>query len=101
MTPPSAQDFPFTKWQFLMRKGTVALRSRWTESRVKSGKQVAQGIGRNYVDLQSQVTGPVLNRIWTFPGSKYAKKGNTRSSRSSTSSALSDFFDNFDEFCAD
>ncbi len=66
---------PFTKWQFLTANSTVAFRSTyWTESRDQSGKQVAQGIGRNYVDLQSQVTGPVLNRIWTFPGSKYAEK---------------------------
>ena len=40
---------PFTKWQFLTANSTVAFRSTyWTESRDQSGKQVAQGIGRNY-----------------------------------------------------
>ena len=66
---------PFTKWQFLTANSTVAFRTTyWTESRDRSGQQVEQGISRNYFDLQSQVTGPVLNRIWNFPGSTYAEK---------------------------
>jgi hypothetical protein len=66
---------PFTKWQFLTANSTVAFRTtHWTESRDPLGQQVDQGISRNYYELQSQVTGPVLNRIWTFPGSKYAEK---------------------------
>jgi LPS-assembly protein len=66
---------PFTKWQFLTANSTVAFRStHWTESRDPLGQQVDQGVSRNYYELQSQVTGPVLNRIWTFPGSKYAEK---------------------------
>ena len=54
---------------------TAAFRtSHWTESRDPLGEHVDQGISRNYYELQSQVTGPILNRIWTFPGNKYAEK---------------------------
>jgi LPS-assembly protein len=66
---------PFTKWQFLTANSTVAFRTtHWTESRDVTGQQIDQGVSRNYYELQSQVTGPVLNRIWTFPGSRYAEK---------------------------
>ena len=66
---------PFTKWQFLTANSTAAFRTtHWSESRDPLGQQVEQGISRNYYELQSQVTGPVLNRIWTFPGSRYAEK---------------------------
>jgi len=67
---------PFTKWQFLTANSTIGFRTTyWTESRdAVTGQQIEQGISRNYFDFQSQVTGPVLNRIWTFKGSKYAEK---------------------------
>ncbi|HEX6397423.1 MAG TPA: hypothetical protein VFZ95_08370, partial [Steroidobacteraceae bacterium] len=66
---------PFTKWQFLTANSTIAFRTTyWTESRDAQGQQIEQGISRNYYELQSQVTGPVLNRIWTFAGNKYAEK---------------------------
>jgi LPS-assembly protein len=66
---------PFTRWQFLTANSTIAYRTTyWTESRDAQGQQIEQGISRNYYELQSQVTGPVLNRIWNFPGNKYAEK---------------------------
>ena len=66
---------PFTKWQFLTANSTAAFRTTyWTESRDPQGQQIEQGISRNYYELQSQVTGPVLNRIWSFPGNAYAEK---------------------------
>jgi LPS-assembly protein len=66
---------PFTRWQFLTVNSTAGLRSTyWTESRDPLLGQVQQGIGRNYYELQANVTGPVFNRIWTFAGSRYAEK---------------------------
>jgi LPS-assembly protein len=66
---------PFTKWQFLTVNSTVGFRTTyWTESRVPQGQQIDDGISRNYYDLRSEVTGPILNRIWTFAGSSYAEK---------------------------
>ncbi len=64
---------PFTRWQFLTVNSVVAWRGTyWTES-VINGQQVEEGIGRRYFDLQTRITGPVLNRIWT-PNSGYAEK---------------------------
>jgi LPS-assembly protein len=66
---------PFTKWQFLTVNSTAAFRTTyWTDSRDTEGQQIEQGISRNYFDLRSEVTGPVLNRIWTFAGNSYAEK---------------------------
>jgi LPS-assembly protein len=62
---------PFTKWQWLTINSTAGFRETyWTESRDANKQQVEQGINRTYVDLQSQLTGPVLNRIWSFKESK-------------------------------
>ncbi len=58
---------PFTKWQFLTVNSTAAFRyTYWTESKNAQGVQVQEGISRHYYDLQSNVTGPVFNRIWSF-----------------------------------
>jgi LPS-assembly protein len=66
---------PFTRWQFLTVNSTAGFRSTyWSESRDPALGQVEQGIGRSYYELQANVTGPVLNRIWTFAGSRYAEK---------------------------
>jgi LPS-assembly protein len=68
--------FPFTKWQFLTVNSTAAFRyTYWTESRPEmGGPQVAEGISRQYYELQANVTGPVFNRIWSFTDNAYAEK---------------------------
>ena len=66
---------PFTKWQFLTVNSTAGFRSTyWTESLNPDGDQIETGVTRNYFELQSQITGPVFNRIWSFERSRYAEK---------------------------
>jgi LPS-assembly protein len=66
---------PFTKWQFLTVNSSAAFRyTYWTESKDAKGQQIPDGISRHYYDLQSNVTGPVFNRIWSFSDNKYAEK---------------------------
>jgi LPS-assembly protein len=66
---------PFTQWQFLTVNSTAGFRSTyWTESLNPDGDQIETGVTRNYFELQSQVTGPVFNRIWSFERSRYAEK---------------------------
>ena len=68
--------YPFTKWQFLTVSTSAAVRETyWTEQRNPvTGLNLQQSINRNYFDLSAQVTGPVLSKIWTRPGSVYAEK---------------------------
>ena len=65
---------PFTRWPFLTANSLVAWHATyWTESIVE-GKQAPEGLGRQYFDFQTRITGPVLNRIWNTPGNGYAEK---------------------------
>ena len=65
---------PFTKWPFLTVNSLVAWHATyWTES-LENGQQVPNGLGRQFFDFQTRITGPVLNRIWNTPGNGYAEK---------------------------
>ena len=67
---------PFTKWQFLTVSTTAAFRyTYWTEQRnLQTGLTLDESIDRKYFELAAQVTGPVFNRIFNRPGSRYAEK---------------------------
>jgi LPS-assembly protein len=69
---------PFNRWQFLTVNSVLSWRGTyWTESLETPSDprtQVPVGIGRRYVDFQARITGPVFNRIWNTPDSKYAQK---------------------------
>ena len=66
---------PFTRWPFLTINSSFGFRSTyWTESLNDSRDQISDGISRHYYEAEAQITGPVFNRIWTFPGSRYAEK---------------------------
>jgi LPS-assembly protein len=65
---------PFTKLRFLTVNSSVAWRGTWWTRSLEDGNVVDQGINRSYFDLQSRVTGPVLNRVWNTPDSGYASK---------------------------
>jgi LPS-assembly protein len=68
---------PFTKLRFLTVNSSVAWRGTWwtrSLSPAGDGTVLDQGISRSYVDLQSRVTGPVVNRVWNTPGSGFASK---------------------------
>ena len=67
--------FPFTRWPFLSITSSAAFRTTyWTERRGEGGANVGDPISRNYYELATQITGPVFNRIWDRPGSRYAQK---------------------------
>jgi LPS-assembly protein len=67
---------PFTRWQFLTINSAVSWRGTyWTESFDPAANQrLETGIGRNYFDFQSRITGPVFNRIFNTPGGGFAEK---------------------------
>jgi LPS-assembly protein len=67
---------PFNRWPFLTANSVVGWRGTyWTESLSETtGLQVNEGIGRQYFDFQSRITGPVFNRIFNTPESAYAER---------------------------
>jgi hypothetical protein len=66
---------PFTRWPFLTMNSSISWRGTyWTESLNSAGVQVPESIGRRYFDMQTRITGPVLNKIWNTPNSGYAEK---------------------------
>ncbi len=67
---------PFTKLSFLTVNSSASWRGTyWTRSlSPEDGSVVDQGISRSYFDLQSRVTGPVVNRVWNTPDNGYASK---------------------------
>ena len=71
-------QIPFTRWPFLTINSSVAWRSTyWTESinrDVRPAEQIAEGIGRSFFDIQSQITGPSFVRVWDTPNSDYAER---------------------------
>ena len=71
-------QIPFTRWPFLTINSSVAWRSTyWTESinrNVRPAEQIAEGIGRSFFDIQSQITGPSFVRVWDTPNSDYAER---------------------------
>ena len=72
-------QIPFTRWPFLTINSSVGFRSTyWTESLAfapdGSSEQVPAGIGRNIVELQTQITGPSFVKIWDTPNSGYSER---------------------------
>jgi len=69
-------QIPFTRWPFLTINSGVSFRSTyWTESiDTVTNEQVPNGIGRNFIELQSQITGPSFVRIWDTPNSGYSER---------------------------
>jgi LPS-assembly protein len=68
---------PFTKLRFLTVNSSVAWRGTWWTRSLSpegDGTVVDQGISRSYLDFQSRVTGPVVNRVWNTPNSGFASK---------------------------
>ncbi len=67
--------FPFTRWPFLSITSSAAFRTTyWTESRGEGSENLDDPISRNYYEVATEITGPVFNRIWDRPGSRYAEK---------------------------
>ena len=69
-------QIPFTKWPFLTVNSAISFQSTyWTESVDPATRmQIPVGIGRNFVDLQSQITGPSFVKVWDTPDSTYSER---------------------------
>lgn len=67
---------PFTRWPFFTVNASLAWRfTRWNQSLDPvSGAQVLTPITRSYFDMSARFVGPVLNRVWNTPRSRYAEK---------------------------
>ncbi len=75
--------YPFKKWQWFTVNSTVSWRDTYyTRSAIidpttgQPSNEVTSDtpINRRYYSLQSQIVGPVFNRIWDTPDNGYAEK---------------------------
>ena len=72
--------FPYTKWQWFTVNSTLSWRDTYyTRSLeidpVTSAKiTVDQPLDRQFWTVQSQIVGPVFNRVWDTPDNQYAEK---------------------------
>jgi LPS-assembly protein len=67
--------YPFKKWQWLTANSTVSWRDTYyTRSLSPNNVLVEDNLNRRLYSLQTQIVGPVFNRIWDTPGSGYAEK---------------------------
>ena len=67
---------PFTRWPFLTLNSSLSWRQTyWTESIDEmTGRQLDNGISRSFVDMQTQITGPVFVKVWDTPNSGYSER---------------------------
>jgi hypothetical protein len=74
--------YPFKKWQWFTVNSTVSWRDTYyTRSYAPTGdpavppsKVVDTGLNRTLYTIQSQIVGPVFNKVWDTPQSGYAEK---------------------------
>jgi LPS-assembly protein len=70
---PSIQ-VPFTRWPFLSVRSAVAWHhTYWTESQA-GGRQTTEPFYRQYADLRTTITGPILGRVWNTPSLGFAER---------------------------
>ena len=66
---------PFTRWPFLTLNSSVGWRQTfWTERLDDTRLQVGQGISRSFLDMQTQITGPLFVKVWDTPNSGYSER---------------------------
>jgi LPS-assembly protein len=74
--------FPFKKWQWFTVNSSLSWRDTYyTKSydpaTVASGQtpvETDQSVSRRFFTVQTQITGPVFNRVWDTPDNGYAEK---------------------------
>jgi len=68
--------FPFKKWQWFTVNSTVGWRDTfYTRSLIPdTNTLVDESVNRRLYTLQTQIVGPVFNKIWDTPDSGYAEK---------------------------
>jgi LPS-assembly protein len=65
---------PFTRWSFLTANTSATWRfTWWDKSKDPSNSVLDEPVTRSYYSVQSQIVGPVFNKIWN-PGNGYAEK---------------------------
>jgi lipopolysaccharide assembly outer membrane protein LptD (OstA) len=70
---PSLQ-FPLTKWPFLSIRSSLTWHNTyWTESLV-ANRQVEEPLFRQYYDMRTSLTGPILTKVWNTPDAGYAER---------------------------
>ena len=71
-------QIPFTKWPFLSVNTSLRFRSTyWTESRDLESvgrPQIDVGVGRNFAEIESELTGPTFVKIWDTPNAEYSER---------------------------
>ena len=67
---------PFTRWPFLTLNSSVGWhQTYWTESIDEmTGRQMENGISRSFVNMRTQITGPVFVKVWDTPNSGYSER---------------------------
>ena len=67
---------PFTKWPFLTINSSIGWQQTyWTESIDEmTQRQIENGISRSFLDMQTQITGPVFVKVWDTPNSGYSER---------------------------
>jgi LPS-assembly protein len=68
--------YPFKKWQWLTANSTVSWRDTYYSRSLSptTNRIVDDNLNRRLYTLQTQVVGPVFNRIWDTPENGYAEK---------------------------
>jgi LPS-assembly protein len=73
--------YPFKKWQWFTVNSTVSWRDTFytrsyepTTDSAQSSKVIDESLNRRFFTLQSQIVGPVFNRVWDTPDNGYAEK---------------------------
>jgi LPS-assembly protein len=76
--------FPFKKWQWFTANSTLSWSDTyysrsWDPATITPGANqgttiIDDNLNRRFLTFQTQLTGPVFNRIWDTPGNGYAEK---------------------------
>ena len=71
--------YPFKKWQWFTVNSTVSWRDTYYSRSFDAADPGAQkvvdvGLNRTVYTIQSQIVGPIFNRVWDTPANTYAEK---------------------------
>ena len=67
--------YPFKKWQwFIVNSTTLWRETYYTRSLDENNNPINASVNRPVFTVQSQILGPVFNRIWDTPNNGYAEK---------------------------
>ena len=67
---------PFTRWPFLTLNSSISWQQTYWTERIDemANLQIENGISRSFVDLQTQITGPLFVKVWDTPNSGYSER---------------------------